>query len=182
MSHARDIDVMITADKASKSTLFTKLRIARHSLHARCTYPRIMDTQALKRRIYAYGLLGGVFVLAAVLSPHAQAQTKGEDRIVESPIGFASGTDRETAINFQRDAQRNRIIQPSATALAGGVGGGSGSGVGSNPSGAGTNVSATAIGNLISVVAQGTNNTIVVHATQTNAGNQNAQALVNRVQ
>lgn len=138
-----------------------------------------MDTQNIKRRLYAYCLLGGVFVLMAILAPRAQAQTKGEDRIVESPMGFASSTDRDTAIGFQRDEQRNRIIQPSATALAGGVGS-SGGGVGSNPSGAGTNVSATAIGNLINVVAQGTGNTIVVNANQTNAGNQNAQTLVNK--
>lgn len=141
-----------------------------------------MNTQNIKRRIYAYCLLGGVFVLMAVLAPRVQAQTKGEDRVVESPIGFASGTDRETAIGFQRDEQRNRIIQPSATALSGGVGnsGGGGGGVGSSPSGAGTNITATAIGNLINVVAQGTGNTIVVNANQTNAGNQNAQALVNK--
>lgn len=139
-----------------------------------------MIAQNIKRRIYAYCLLGGVFVLMAVLAPRVQAQTKGEGRVVESPIGFSSGTDRETAIGFQRDEQRNRIIQPSATALAGGVGSGSGGGVGSSPSGAGTNITATAIGNLINVVAQGTGNTIVVNANQTNAGNQNAQALVNK--
>ncbi len=87
-------------------------------MHVHCTCLRVMDTQNIKRRLYAYCLLGGVFVLMAVLAPRAQAQTKGEDRIVESPMGFASNTDRDTAIGYLFDLTQTQLGNQNAHAFA----------------------------------------------------------------
>lgn len=87
----------------------------------------------------------------ALISISAMAQTfESGIGTFETPLGMDTTADIENPVSTVRDERFNRTEVNSP-------GGG---------------ITATAIGNLINVVSEGSNNTVVINATQTNSGNQ----------
>jgi len=107
---------------------------------------------------------------AAVFATGAEAGDYSNASNYNAPFGMQPG---------QENAPPSANFGTSSGASA------SGSGVGMATSGAGTSGAsstmgaATAIGNQLNVVTLGSNNTVVVNATQTNNGNQTATNTVN---
>jgi hypothetical protein len=87
------------------------------------------------------------------LTQNARAQTfEGNVSGFETPLGMNSVTDIDNPVSARRDSNFNRTVVEAP----------------------GMGFAATAIGNLISVENQGSNNTIIINATQVNSGAQNA--------
>lgn len=116
---------------------------------------------------------------------HAGAQTLGGVGLGSLEAGYGNGRAME-AERFNpstRDSQGNRIIKDGI--IQSGTGGSltttnTGSalyGAAFFESGAGN--SATAIGNLVNVTVEGSNNTIVLNSVQTNTGSVKATAVLN---
>lgn len=123
------------------------------------------------------GLRAALLALCVCAAPVlARAQVFNEGRMAEAPLGYASTSERDAPISTARGVGNNRITGATTTTFGGGVG----TGVGRGGSGVGINANATAIGNLVSVVVNGSNNTIVVQAQQLNTGVQNAQVALGR--
>ena len=70
----------------------------------------------------------------------------------ETPVGLHDAGEMELMVSGTRDSSFNKVVNASP----------------------GWNFSATAIGNLVNVVTQGSNNTVVVNANQINKGSQQA--------
>lgn len=89
-------------------------------------------------------------LLAASLSCIAQAQTMEESLSVtfEAPFGMKDAGDMDLVVNGKRDSSLNKVITATP----------------------GWGFSATTIGNLVNVTTQGSNNTVVINASQTNKG------------
>ena len=106
-----------------------------------------------------------------------------------TPFGLQPGQENQAPTPSLRDANGNLTVTngqfTSANFGAATGAAASGSGVGTSISGAGTSGAtstfgtATAIGNQLNVVTLGSNNTVIVNATQTNSGNQTATNTVN---
>lgn len=94
-------------------------------------------------------------IIAMLLAPTAAvyAQTfEGNANAFETPFGMRSVTDIDSPASTRRDENFNRTqVQAPGWGFA-----------------------ATAIGNLINVQNEGSNNTVVINATQINNGTQNA--------
>jgi hypothetical protein len=86
------------------------------------------------------------------LSASAQTMEDAHSLTFEAPFGQRDAGEGETMINNVRDANLNKVVISSP----------------------GWGVSASALGNLINVVEQGSNNTVVINASQINKGSQQA--------
>lgn len=113
------------------------------------------------------------------------AQTLGRDGIgsLEAGYGNARAMETERFNPSTRDSQGNRIIKDGV--IQSGVGG---SKITTNTNTAvygaaffesGASNSATAIGNLVNVTVEGSNNTVVLNSVQTNTGSVSATAVLN---
>ncbi|MFN4328948.1 MAG: hypothetical protein ACK4FF_08730 [Limnobacter sp.] len=92
-------------------------------------------------------------ITATLASPvFAQATFEGNVNAYETPLGRTSVVDIDSAVSGRRDSRFNRV----------------------NVESPGFGFASTAIGNLISVDTQGSNNTITIYATQINNGSQRA--------
>ena len=95
-----------------------------------------------------------VFLACACLCQAGHTQTM-EDVIsgkFEVPIRSVDANDSESMISSTRDSSLNKVVTTSP----------------------GWGYSASSIGNLVNVVAQGNNNTVVINASQINSGSQQA--------
>lgn len=92
--------------------------------------------------------------------------------------GRQSGDENRAVAASTRDANGNRIIVNGLLADPSGLSGGLSGGLGDGGSSLGQ-ISAQAVANQINVVAQGSWNTIVVNATQTNTGTVTATVAAN---
>lgn len=118
---------------------------------------------------------------AAAYAGAAQAQFSTSSTVASFETGYGlARNEMQTAINpSMRDANGNLVLQDGMI-----VTGADNSvyaysktlGAGDSYSGAGALGGATAIGNNLQVVVNGNNNTVVVHANQTNNGNVTATA------
>jgi holdfast attachment protein HfaA len=129
-------------------------------------------------------LLGSI-----ALQDTAQAQVFANSANYNNPVGMSASQENAPVNASLRDANGNLSVVngqftssafsqssgvQSASASSSGVGSGGGT------SGAGSMFgNATAIGNSLNVITTGSNNTVVVNATQTNNGNQNASVSLN---
>lgn len=128
-------------------------------------------------------VVGGIVILLSGPADAQQARREAQStNEFERPIGFGYGQesqpyDAATRVNGNRVVVNGLIEggtgvafygQASATASA------SASATASASAGAfaGASASSMAVGNQINVVTNGSNNTVVVNATQTNSGNQ----------
>jgi len=126
---------------------------------------------------------------AAVFATGAEAGDYSNASNYNAPFGMQPGQENAPPNASLRDANGNlTVVNGQFTSANFGTSSGasaSGSGVGMATSGAGTSGAsstmgaATAIGNQLNVVTLGSNNTVVVNATQTNNGNQTATNTVN---
>jgi len=111
-----------------------------------------------------------------------------------SPYGMSAGAENQTINPSLRDANGNLTVvngqftsstvsQQTGVQSMGTISSSSLSSLGTNGSGTSTTGAfsggATAIGNSLNVVTVGSNNTVVVNATQTNNGNQTASVSLN---
>jgi len=134
------------------------------------------------------------FAAAALLAAlaaatQAQAGDYTNASTYNAPFGLQPGQENAPPTASLRDANGNlTVVNGQFTSANFGTAAGasaSGSGAGSSFAGAGmsgataTQGTATAIGNQLNVVTLGSNNTVVVNATQTNNGNQTANNTVN---
>lgn len=129
-------------------------------------------------------LIGGA--TAFMLSPAVQAQSTGSASIAPFQTGYGASryTTARTATGSTRDANGNRlvvngIIQSGASSYASSQSGVASSASSSGQGSAGSIGGATAIGNNLNVVVQGSNNTVVVNSTQTNNGKVTAGTVLN---
>ena len=133
---------------------------------------------------YAVAILASTaFASAAAAGDFSNAST------YNAPYGLQPGQENQAPNPSLRDANGNlTVVNGQFTSSNFGTAAGaaaSGSGVGMASSGAGmtgatrTMGAATAIGNQLNVVTLGSNNTVVVNATQNNSGNQTAVNTVN---
>lgn len=96
-----------------------------------------------------------ILLLTSLLAAQsiAFAQTfEGNVNSFETPRGMNSITDIDSPVSTRRDSNFNRTVVNSQ----------------------GVGFTATSIGNLISVENQGSNNTVIINATQVNKGSQRA--------
>jgi len=134
-------------------------------------------------RFAAALVAGAAFATAAMAGDFSNAST------YNAPYGLQPGQENQAPNPSLRDANGNlTVVNGQFTSSNFGTAAGvsaSGSGVGMSSAGAGTSGAtstmgaATAIGNQLNVVTLGSNNTVVVNATQTNSGNQTAVNTVN---
>ena len=135
-----------------------------------------------------------IFAAAALLAAlgcasTAQAGDYANASTYNAPFGLQPGSENAPPNTSMRDANGNlTVVNGQFTSANFGTSAGasaSGSGAGMAYAGAGTSGAsatqgtATAIGNQLNVVTLGSNNTVVVNATQTNNGNQTATNTVN---
>jgi holdfast attachment protein HfaA len=102
-------------------------------------------------------------------SAAAQSAPTDRPRVFETPLGMDARAITNRPIGPQRDGRFNRT-----RAL-----GGNAAGVGGGSTGTRIGASATAIGNQITVITQGSGNTVTVNAKQTNTGSQSAIVVLN---
>jgi holdfast attachment protein HfaA len=94
-----------------------------------------------------------LLVSLLAIQGYAMAQTfEGNMNSFETPRGMNSVTDIDSPVATRRDSNFNRTVVNSPNA----------------------GFAATSIGNLISVENKGSNNTVVINATQVNKGSQRA--------
>ncbi len=113
------------------------------------------------------------------------AQSSGSAGAAQFQAGYGGSryTTAQNATGSTRDANGNRlivdgIIQAGASSYSSSSAGVSAGHVGSGQGG--TNIAgATAIGNNLNVVVQGSRNTVIVNSTQTNTGNVTAGTALN---
>lgn len=98
----------------------------------------------------------------------AQSAPTDRPRVFETPLGLDSRAITSRPIGPRRDGRFNRTRTLGGNAA--GAGGGTGARIGA---------SATAIGNNITVITQGSGNTVTVNAEQTNTGSQSAIVVLN---
>jgi holdfast attachment protein HfaA len=98
----------------------------------------------------------------------AQSAPTDRPRVFETPLGLDSRAITSRPIGPRRDGRFNRT-----RTLGGNTGGASGG------TGARIGASATALGNNITVITQGSGNTVTVNAEQTNTGSQSAIVVLN---
>ncbi|HEX4844527.1 MAG TPA: hypothetical protein VFV57_12710 [Limnobacter sp.] len=97
--------------------------------------------------------LNTLFLALLAVAPATQAQTfEGSGAIFETPFGMRSVIDIESPSTVRRDENFNRASVDAP----------------------GWGFTATAIGNLINVQTEGSNNTVIINATQVNSGMQRA--------
>jgi holdfast attachment protein HfaA len=130
--------------------------------------------------------------LTAVLTGAADAGDYSNAASYNSPYGMQAGQENQTVNPSLRDTNGNLTVvngqftssafsQATGVQSMGTMSGSSLASLGNGTSGAGGAAygGATAIGNSLNVVTVGSNNTVVVNATQTNNGNQNASVNLN---
>lgn len=98
----------------------------------------------------------------------AQSAPTDRPRVFETPLGLDSRAITSRPIGPRRDGRFNRTRTLGGN--TGGAGGGTGARIGA---------SATALGNNITVITQGSGNTVTVNAEQTNTGSQSAIVVLN---
>jgi holdfast attachment protein HfaA len=96
----------------------------------------------------------------------AQSAPTDRPRVFETPLGLDSRAITSRPIGPRRDGRFNRTRTLGANAAGRGTG-------------ARIGASATAIGNNITVITQGSGNTVIVNADQTNTGSQSAIVVLN---
>jgi holdfast attachment protein HfaA len=131
---------------------------------------------------------------ASALAGAAQAADYSNAASYNSPYGMAAGSENQTVNPSLRDANGNLTVvngqftssafsQQTGVQSMGTASSGSLASLGNNTASTGglgaAYGGATAIGNSLNVVTVGSNNTVVVNATQTNNGNQNASVSLN---
>ena len=145
-------------------------------------------TNASKSRTARSGALLGTVCLAAMSPTLAFAQTTGSAGAASFQAGYGNARYAVTqpSTGSTRDANGNRlivdgIIQTGASSYANASGGVSSSysGAGSSSNGGLAIGGATAIGNSLNVVVQGSHNTVIVNSSQINNGNINAGTVLN---
>jgi holdfast attachment protein HfaA len=132
------------------------------------------------------------FAFAALFTAAAQSALAGDFSVAStynSPYGMQAGQENQTPNASLRDANGNlTVVNGQFTSANFGIASGasaSGSGIAMSSGGVGTSGAgtaygnATAIGNQLNVVTVGSNNTVIVNATQTNNGDQTAVNTVN---
>ena len=133
------------------------------------------------RKLSEYGLIAlglgfGIGVLLFMTGAHA-AEANDADHF-DQPYGMNPGDESQPIDGGTRDANGNRVIVngqfvgsnfSSSTGIKSGVGMGA----------VGPNASATAIGNQLNVVTQGSWNTVIVNSNQENNGDVNAKSMLN---
>ena len=134
-------------------------------------------------------LAAAAFIGALGCATAAQAGDFSNASTYNAPFGLQPGQENAPPNASLRDGNGNlTVVNGQFTSANFGTAAGasaSGSGAGMASSGAGmsgasaTTGTATAIGNQLNVVTLGSNNTVVVNATQTNNGNQTATNTVN---
>ena len=136
-------------------------------------------------RTMATAIIGGVAMLAAS-SVCAQSAGSSGAAAFQSGYGGSRYTTASAQTGSTRDANGNRlivdgIIQTGASSYANASGGVSSSysGAGSSSNGGLAIGGATAIGNSLNVVVQGSHNTVIVNSKQINNGNINAGTVLN---
>lgn len=124
---------------------------------------------ALKRILLpglALSLAGGA------LSTEANAQEAGYLAEFERPYGFAYGEESRPFDAGTRDRQGNRVIVNGLIEGGTGLGTSLYTGWGQTEGATGMIGSGTAVGNQLNVITNGSNNTVIVDATQINNGDQ----------
>lgn len=125
-------------------------------------------------------------VTLVALPFHGMAQTvSGGIGSLEAGYGNARAMESATFNPSTRDSQGNRIIKDGV--IQTGSGGSQLSTVANAASAlygaaffeSGANNSATAVGNLVNVTVEGSNNTIVLNSVQNNSGNISATSMLN---
>jgi holdfast attachment protein HfaA len=129
--------------------------------------------------------------LGATLATAAQAADYSNAASYNSAYGMAAGQENQAVNPSLRDANGNLTVvngqftsssfsRQTGVQSMGTISSGSLSSLGTSSSGVGTNYNtASAIGNSLNVVTVGSNNTVVVNATQINNGNQTATISTN---
>lgn len=134
---------------------------------------------------FALAAISAVFG-ATLLGSAARAADFSDLSSYSHPMGMTAGQETQPSTPSLRDANGNLTVvngqftsstmsQQSGVQTAGTTTNGSG---GSNGSGAMFG-GATAIGNSLNVITNGSNNTVIVTSTQTNNGNQEANVSIN---
>jgi len=100
-------------------------------------------------------LMATLLIAISPLSVIAQTMEDSLSLTFEAPAGMQSAAQAEMMVSSTRDENFNKVVTNSPHFGA----------------------SASAIGNLVNVVTQGSNNTIVVNASQVNYGSQKATTI-----
>ena len=133
-------------------------------------------------------LTAAVLVLPVAAAGAASAQSMGSAGAAQFQAGYGASryTTAQASSGSTRDANGNRlivngIIQAGASSYSSQSDGVASaySGAGSTRNGGTTIGGATAIGNQLNVVVQGSRNTVIVNSTQTNTGAINAGTALN---
>jgi holdfast attachment protein HfaA len=117
--------------------------------------------------LFAAVLAAGAWILQPAAAA-AQSAPTDRPRVFETPLGLDSRAITSRPIGPRRDGRFNRTRTLGANAA--GAGGGTGARIGA---------SATALGNNITVVTEGSGNTVTVNAEQNNTGSQSAIVVLN---
>jgi len=127
----------------------------------------------LKRTSSALLMLTGLLALSST----ASAQNSGSNGLATFQNGYGGARQSVSTAHTRstRDQNGNRlivdgIIQPGASSYSRQSGGVSRTYTGAGGAQGSTNAGSTAIGNNLNVVVQGSHNTVIVNATQTNTG------------
>ena len=138
---------------------------------------------------FQFRIAAAALIACSVVATAAKAGDYSNASNYNAPYGMQAGQENAPPNVSMRDANGNlTVVNGQFTSANFGAATGaaaSGSGVGTSISGAGTSGAtstfgtATAIGNQLNVVTLGSNNTVIVNATQTNSGNQTATNTVN---
>ena len=97
-------------------------------------------------------LLLAIVIATAPCMAAAQTMEDSSSLGFEAPFGMQHAGNMELVVNGSRDSALNKVVSASP----------------------GWGFSATAIGNLVNVVTQGSNNTVVLNTSQINRGSQQA--------
>ena len=133
------------------------------------------------RKLGEYGLIAlglgfGIGILLFITGAHAGEINEADH--FDQPYGMNPGDESRPIDAGTRDASGNRVIVngqfvDSNFSSSNGIKSGVGSGLG------GPNASATAIGNQLNVVTQGSWNTVIVNSDQENNGDVEAKTVLN---
>ena len=123
-----------------------------------------------KTRHIWLGLLVGLS--STLLSGTATGQEASYLSEFERPYGFSYGEESQAYDAGTRDASGNRVVVNGLIGGGTGLGFGLNTGWGQTDGAAGMIGSGTAVGNQLNVITNGSNNTIIIDATQINNGDQ----------
>ncbi|MCI4643735.1 MAG: holdfast anchoring protein HfaA [Hyphomonadaceae bacterium] len=119
-------------------------------------------------------LVGLTVALTGVATPlAATAQEAGYLSEFERPYGFSYGAEERPFDAGTRDINGNRVVVNGLINGGTGLGFGMNTGWGQTDGASGMLGTGTAVGNQLNVITNGSNNTIIIDATQINNGDQN---------